>query len=117
MALKKLNESLKRARAPKKKKPIPQLDDTPERIANAIKEALSEVVLGNDDRAIELLKEIAAKDITIDVKEIGREVAKLIKIPEIRIPNRRPISYKATVTERDRKGDLVVARIDPIIDQ
>jgi len=117
LALKKLNESLARAKAPKKKQPIPQLDDTPERIANAIKEVLSEVVLGNDDRAIELLKEIAGKDLTFNAEEIGRAVGRAIKIPKVRFPDRRPVSYKATVTERDRKGDLVVARIDPIIDQ
>lgn len=115
MALKKLNESLAKAKVKKKPKPIPRIDDTPERIVRAIVEAQK----GNDDEAIRLLKQIAEKELNveIDLSEIGEIVAKEIrKIPktEITLPERKPVTYRAKIMERDSRGDMLVAQIEPI---
>lgn len=102
---------------PKKKAPIPRIDDTPERIAKAIEQAQA----GNMDEVVSILKQILAKDVSVEVDAqaigvaVGNEIAKL-PTPEVKFPEREPISYSARVTERSSRGDMVTARIDPIIE-
>lgn len=113
--LKQLNEGLAKARKKPKPKPIPRVDDTPERIVRAIVEAQK----GNDDEAIRLLKQIAEKELNveIDLSEIGTIVAKEISNlpkPEVIVPERKPVTYRAKIMERDRRGDMLVAQIEPI---
>lgn len=112
---KKLSNALAKAQVKKKPKPIPRIDDTPERIVRAIVEAQK----GNDDEAIRLLKQIADKELSveIDVSEIGETVAKAIRNlpkPELKLPERKPLSYRATIEQRDRRGDMMIARLEPI---
>lgn len=116
---KNLNKNLARARAkpaPAKKQPIPRLDDTPERIARAIEQAQA----GNMVEVVSILKQILAKDVSVEVdaQAIGSAVGEAIgqlPPPEVTVPPREPLSYTAKVLSRNRSGDMVTARIDPII--
>jgi len=115
--LSKLNQNLAKARTkvPAKKQPIPRFDDTPQRIAKAIEQAQA----GNMDAVIRILEKILAKDVSVEIDvqaigdAVGKEIAKL-PTPEVKLPAREPISYRAQVLERNSRGDMVTARIDPI---
>ena len=116
--LSKLTQNLARAKskpAPKKKEPIPRIDDTPARIAQAIEQAQA----GNMDRVVSILEQILAKDVSVEVdaeaigEAVGKEIANM-PTPEIKLPAREPMSYQARVLERNSRGDMVTARIDPI---
>lgn len=115
---KNLNKNLARARAkpaPAKKQPIPRLDDTPERIARAIEQAQA----GNMVEVVSILKQILQKEVTVEVDAaaigdaVGEQIANM-PTPEVKMQPREPLSYTAKVLSRNRNGDMVTARIDPI---
>ena len=116
MDLKSLNKSIDRALAEKKPKPLPRIDDTPERIVVAIEEAHAK----QSKDVMDVLKKIADKDFTVEVDaaEIGAAVGKEIRkipAPKLEIPERKPLSYKASF-ERNSRGDMISARLDPILE-
>lgn len=115
--LSKLNQNIaaRKKKVPRKKQPIPRVDDTPVRIAQAIQQAQA----GNMDKVVSILEQILAKDVSLEVdavaigEAVGKEIANL-PTPEIKLPDREPMSYQARVTKRSSRGDMVTARIDPI---
>lgn len=114
--LKKLTEDISRVREnAKTKKPLPRIDDTVPRVVDAIEQAHKE----SNRETIAVLQKLVDKEISVELdaaaigEAIGKEIRKM-PVPQIVMPERKPISYEATVTSRDRNKNIVSARIDPI---
>jgi hypothetical protein len=90
--LKKLNSDL---RAAKKKKSTPASKTLNEK---------------RDDAALEILRSIN-KSVTLLGAKLSKAAAPVINMPE-----RKPVSYKASFV-RNSRGDMVSAKIDPIIEK
>lgn len=116
MAKKKLSKRLASATANLQPKPIPRLDDTPDRLVKAVEDAHAQ----QNRETLAVLQKLVDKDISVelDAAEVGAAVGKEIRkmpIPKIELPARKPISYKATI-KRNREGHMIEARLDPILE-
>ena len=94
-----------------------------EALSDGIDGLSDEIKTSNElrDRATqELLSSLMKKGlpVTVDIsaiaKAIGKEIGKM-PAPVINVLPREPISYKATI-ERNRKGEMSGATIDPILE-
>ena len=116
MALKNLNKNIARAKAAKKPKPLPRLDPAPALLAEAVDKQTEQ-----GKKTVTVLQKLVDKEVSfeLDAAEIGTAIGKEIRkmpVPGLKIPERIPLSYEATVTQRDRQGNLVKAKIEPILE-
>ena len=97
--------------------------ETREALSDGIDGLSDEIKTSNElrDRATqELLSSLMKKGLPVNVdinaiaKAIGKEIGKM-PAPVINVLPREPISYKATI-ERNRKGEMSGATIDPILE-
>lgn len=115
--LKKLNKKIAKSQAnKKKKKPIPRVDDTPDRIVKAVEDAH----IQQNRETLRVLNKLVDKEFSVELdadaigEAVGRQLEKLPP-PQVSIPVRDPVSYVATA-DRGSRGNILSWRIDPVLE-